>query len=195
MSASYQLSLQDYIEAQQLSMKKSKGFVFYVVAALIYFALILFCIYRFKNRDFLVMERYRDYYNSNLANEDRYLMLYVYSFGFILFIGKIFPKFNPLAYWNTKKDLKKNFVKQESKQISITEEGIAIASQNYRKYYQWQGITKATENKKIFLLYHSRNKEYTIVPKRIFETEAELTNFQQLLNSRETQIVAETESI
>ena len=63
-SANYQLGSQDYIAAQQLLMRNSKDFVFSVVAALVYFALILFFIYRFKNHDFLVLERYKDYYNS-----------------------------------------------------------------------------------------------------------------------------------
>ena len=183
-STSYQVTSQDRIEAQQLYMRNSKDFLFLGAAAILYLALILLSIRRFEDPDFLVLERYLGYYSSERANEELYVLLYTCSFAFILFFGRLFPKLNPLAYWNTKKDLQKNFVKQEARQITITEEGIAIASQNFRERHQWQAITKTAENTKIFLLYHSRDKEFTVVPKRIFNSEAELIEFRDLLNNK-----------
>ena len=183
-SANYQLTRSDYIEAKQLYRRKSKDFIFSSILILFYVALILLSIYRFKEPDFLVMARYRDYYNLEQTNEERYVLIAVYLFALSIFSGKLFPKLNPLAYWNTKKDLQKNFVKQEVKQISITSEGIAIASQNYRQNFQWQAIGKTAENQKIFLLYYSGDRECIVIPKRIFSTEAELNNFRHLSGSQ-----------
>ena len=66
--------------------------------------------------------------------------------------------------------------------MSILNTGITIVSENYRQARQWSSIYRIVENNKLFLLYHSRNKEYIIIPKRIFNSD-ELDNFRNLLNS------------
>ena len=181
-SDGYKITAKDLIEAKQLEAMKSDTFKFYLFVCVLFLLSILILILKIESLDFFVFGYYLQDVFGRLDNSEYWFTILFYSLLLLFFLGKIFPKINPLAYWNIKQDLQKNFIKREAKQISVTSEGIAIASQNYRKYYQWQGIAKTAENKQIFLLYHSRNKEYTIVPKRIFESEAELINFRHLLN-------------
>ena len=179
-TASYQLTVKDFLEAQQLYERYKKGFWANLSIIGLCFSQIIICLVRFRYPDFLVFKELNFYYEQ--GNDELYLSIGSYLLGFSAFFGMIFPKLNPLAYWNTKKDLHHNFVKQEPKQISITLEGIAIASKNYRQNFQWQAITKTIENDKIFLLYYSHNEIVTVIPKHIFTNEAELTNFRNLAN-------------
>jgi hypothetical protein len=99
----------------------------------------------------------------------------------LLILSQLFPKFDPLSWWLISKKCQKNFVRLESKQIAISTTVVNITSQNYREYRAWENIDRVLENKKLFLLCSSRSQEITIIPKRIFDSEAEISDFQNLL--------------
>lgn len=180
-TASYQLTVEDYLEAQQLIERNTKSFWLNLGIIGLCLSQVIICLVRFRYLDFLVFKELNFYYEQ--SNDELYRSIGSYALCFFAYFGMVFPKLNPLAYWTAEKDLQKNFIKAESKEISITSEGIAIASQNYRQYYQWQAITKTVENNKIFLLYYSRDRECIVIPKRVFNSESELNNFRYLLDS------------
>ena len=117
-----------------------------------------------------------------LERSDYIFYTLFYIFFLSTYLDKAFPKLNPFFCWNINKKYQQNFVWQELKKILILNTGITIVSASYRQHRQWSSIDSTVENKKLFLLYHSRNQEYTIIPKRIFPSETELDNFRSLLN-------------
>ncbi|MGL5832623.1 MAG: YcxB family protein [Waterburya sp.] len=176
-SAHYQLTVADYLEAQQLYNQKSKVFFanFYLLPLLTFFLLVE--IYRLKDPSFLV------FFPSSYeyTNDELWTNIFVFSIIDWLSISTRFPTFDPISWWFTSKRYQKNFVQQESKQITISATGVNITSQNYRESRAWENIDRVLENKKIFLLCNSRSEERTIIPKRIFESEAAIKDFQDLL--------------
>lgn len=176
-SAHYQLTVGDYLEAQQLYNQKSKVSFgnFFLLFVLTF--LLLVEIYRLKYPSFLVL--FPSSYEY--TNDELWTNIFVFSIFDWLSISTLFPKFDPVSWWSTNKKYQKNFVQQESKQITISAIGVNITSQNYRESRAWEGIDRVLENKKLFLLCNSRSEERTIIPKRIFDSEAEIKDFQELL--------------
>jgi YcxB-like protein len=175
-SAHYQLTVADYLEAQQLYSQKSQGSLGYFYLLLI--LIMLIDLYRLKDPTFLIFFPSSHEY----SNEERWFSMFTsYIFFGLLIINNSFPKFDPVSWWLTSKRYQKNFVQQESKQITISAIGVNISSQNYREYRAWENVDRVLENKKLFLLCNSRSEERTIIPKRIFDSEAEIKDFQGLL--------------
>ena len=119
---------------------------------------------------------------DKLERSDYIFYALFYLFFLLTYLDKAFPKLNPFFRWNINKKYQQNFVWQELKKISILNTGITIVSESHRQHRQWSNINHTVENKKLFLLYHSRNQEYIIISKRIFPSETELNNFRSLLN-------------
>ncbi|MEO1692071.1 MAG: YcxB family protein, partial [Cyanobacteria bacterium J06631_6] len=119
-----------------------------------------------------------EFKQAELTNVVFYLLV------LFLVLSEIFPKVSPLSRWLNRRNLQNNFVKQEPKQVLIFAETLTIASQSLRETRQWQDFDRIVENRKTFLLYYSRNNEYTIVPKHVFTTEAEIRYFRDRLNNK-----------
>ena len=178
----YQLLVSDYIEAQQLDTEKNK-FSKLNLFILIYILLSLF-VFTFKidSLAFLVFGYGASANFGKLECSDYVFYTLFYLFFLLTYLDKAFPKLNPFFRWNINKKYQQNFVWQEMKRISILNRGITIVSESYRQHRQWSNIDGTVENKKLFLLYHFRNQEYTIIPKRIFSSETEIKNFRRLLD-------------
>lgn len=182
-SAHYQLTVADYLEAQQLYNQKSQvSFADFCFSSALTFSLLVE-IYRLKDPTFFLLLASSYEY----SNEERWFNISIYFIAFwLLLINRFFPTFDPVFWWITSKRYQKNFVQQESKQMTISATGINITSQNYRQYRAWEDVDRVLENKKLFLLCNSRSEERTIIPKRIFGSEVEIKNFQELLTKTQS---------
>lgn len=180
----YSITNQDLIEAEHLKTRCSQQFRSNLILLIGIFPTVLLTVWRIKDHDFLMINiDYFKQFNSYKSNTD-YITDAVWMFvPFLLLIGLTFPKYDPLARWRISKNYKQNFVNRESRSISISTDGIAIQSENFRESRKWQDFTKIVENKQIFLLFHSRNKEVVIIPKRIFNSEIELSTFRDLTHN------------
>lgn len=124
-SAHYQLTVADYLKAQQLYNQKSKvSFGSFFLLFVLTF-LLLVEIYRLKDPSFLV------FFPSSYeyTNDELWTNIFVFSIFDWLSISTLFPKLDPVSWWFTSKRYKKNFVQQEFKQITISATGVNITSQ------------------------------------------------------------------
>ena len=187
------LTLKDYLEASHLHERTSSGFLSKVVWGIIFIPLTIVSFYRINHPNFLVWGELSANY-IDLSPEElqdlkfaEFLNSTILFLASVLFVGQAFPKISPLNRWFNARDYHQNFIKQESRQISISSTVLMIVTENYREVRLWESFNRVVENKKMFLLYHSRNSEYAIVPKRIFTSEAELAYFRSLLDSSLTE--------
>lgn len=184
----YMLNIKDLIEAEHLEKTSYKYSNFLNPIFLIYFLLLaLISIYRIKDHNFFVIPIAK-------LNFDKSDIDYVQDAGWnllflILFFVNLFPKYNPFIWYDITNKYKQNFVNQELKTISISNEGITVISENYRESRKWQNFSKILENKQIFLLFHSRNKETLIIPKRIFDNETQLNIFHEFIGIIQSQAI------
>ncbi|MEM7595167.1 MAG: YcxB family protein [Cyanobacteria bacterium P01_A01_bin.83] len=174
------------IEARQLEKYKLPDFIFSILTVIGIFLNLLQDIWRLRDPEFMLINYFGQ--QSISHSDELWTSIILFSAFLILFVGQKFPKLNPLYRRKIAKDYQTNFVKQELKQICISSTGINITSKNVRESRQWNSFNKIAENKKIFLLYHSRNKEATIIPKRIFDDKTQLDYFRELANSSKKQL-------
>ncbi|MEM7759754.1 MAG: YcxB family protein [Cyanobacteria bacterium P01_A01_bin.40] len=177
----YQITVEDLIEAQQLDKYKFPSFLLNIGTIIIILLLLLQDIYRLQNPEFMVISYFKQQ-SIEQSSSESWTSIILFSAIFFLYLGQLFPKLNPLYRHNVVKNYQNNFVKQEVKQISISPKELTITSKNFRQSRQWHGFNKIAENEKIFLLYHDRSQEGTIIPKRIFQGQAELNYFRELAN-------------
>lgn len=178
----FELTIDDFIEAAQLDSYNKSNFKWQLSFAVLFLSLAGLYLYRIKDPNFLVIDRFKQVY-VNRDKDELILDISMYSIFSLLYIGQLFPKINPLSRWGMARNLRQNFVKRELRQLAISPTELTISSRNYRSSLQWQGIDKIAENQKIFLLYFYRNKERIIIPKRISKSETEVNYFRQLSNN------------
>ncbi|MEM8675863.1 MAG: YcxB family protein [Cyanobacteria bacterium P01_G01_bin.67] len=186
----YQLTVSDLLEAQQLYKYKFPSFIFDMGIIILILLYLLQDIYRLQDPDFMIISYFKQQ-SIEQSSYDSWTSIIIFFTTFLLCLGAIFPKLNPLYRRSIAKDYQHNFVKQELKQISISPTGLTITSENFRESRQWHGFNKMAENKKIFLLCHDRSQEGTIIPKRIFLSQADLNYFRQLVTTKKKQLISE----
>ena len=175
------LTINDFIEAQQLSIRRSNSFWYNWIMAIFLCGLSFIEIKRINEPYFLVSEFTKN--NVRTQTIEEHVIAFLFTFGVSIFIiSRNFPQYNLISRWNISRKYQKDFIKQETKTIEIDETGIARKSDSYRESIEWSGYTKFAEGKNIFLLFEG--KESNIIPKRIFNNTEQLNSFRELLNSK-----------
>ena len=179
----YILTAKDLIEAKHLAHIKDKQFKLSLVQLLFFLAILILTFWRIKDPDFLVANDYLKQLNDRETTDYLIQQAIWVSIAFLLYLGITFPRYDIFYRWSLWRKYQQNFVFQETKNISITETGFTIESANYRQTRQWQNCDRIVENKQIFLLFHSREKESIVIPKRIFNNASELNTFRNFTNN------------
>ncbi len=122
-----------------------------------------------------------DVSNGTVSTRD-YGFLSVFSFLIsFLWLHQYFPCFSPTKRWAIARTWKRTVQMQLPINLSITETGIDFQIQGLQDFRQWQHYSCFRETKEMFLLYYSEPL-YHILPKRVFSSPAQMSQFQDLLN-------------
>jgi hypothetical protein len=124
------------------------------------------------------------YLNETKNTQDYIWDAFFQLFLFLMVVDTFEPKLGLITRWRVNHNYRQNYIKQESKQIFIDDDGIKIVSENLTEIVKWQDFDRVIENKKIFLLLHKTNTEYTIIPKKVFSQQTNLKNFQNILQTK-----------
>lgn len=183
----YHLKASDLLEAEQLKLDSFQPKWVSSIAkplTIIYIsALPITSLIRIKHHDFMVVswipsvsEAIATKTTTDYIGEAFFMLLI-----FFLVVDTSYPKLGIVARWKSYRDYQKNYIKQEPKQLIISDHNIKIISENLTETIEWTGLEKFVENKQIFLLSCDGNREYKIIPKRAFTQSTDLETFQGIL--------------
>lgn len=159
MRLNYQLTFQDYQEANQAYFK-SQLLLIVGLSALIGLLVFLGIFNLIRRPD----------------NLEGYINLLL-GLGFFPFIN-LLQRYNTARTWKTHPSLR------EPKILEVTEEGLTLQSSSFKATVKWQVYTGFLETKNLLILYSAKST-FDIFPKRAFIRSGELEKFRGMLLAKQ----------
>ena len=189
-SYNYQLKANDFLEATQLKQDvlQPKWFSLIIrpIIILYFWSFPISSLIRIKYHDFMVATWIPFAIEIAAAKTTTDYLWEALSMLPIIFLAvdSIYPKLGIINRWKTYRSYQQNYIKQEPKQLVISDHKIKIISENLTEIVAWSDLGQVAENKKIFLLVDRRKQEYKIIPKRAFTQRSDLETFQSILREK-----------
>ncbi|MFB2894611.1 YcxB family protein [Aerosakkonemataceae cyanobacterium BLCC-F50] len=152
MKLEYQLTFNDYLEANQNHSKWRKILMW--IIAIFFFILGLLSI--------IIIP----------AEPSSYIFL-VLGICYIPLV-KLIERYNLARIWKSQPSIREPIT------LEANEEGITLKSTLFESNIKWQVYTKFVETNKLLMLYQS-NQSFNLLPKRAFSTNEQLNEFRELL--------------
>jgi YcxB-like protein len=169
----YQLSANDYFRAVgAVSSNKILSLLNMVVCILAGLANLLHAIHILPDES-----------NGTISASDYgFTSLFCFSFYF-LWSHQNFPRFSLTKRWAIARAWNQTAQMQLPINLSITETGVNFQIQGFQDFRQWQHYTGFHETKEMFLLYYLGTL-CRILPKRVFSSPEQISQFRDLLREK-----------